>query len=54
MVGIDYKEGEGGDEKLEGVFEEAANKKGPCRRTVNYSEIEDKALIKAWECLLML
>jgi hypothetical protein len=55
-LGVDDGEhGEGEEEEFEevdeGTFEDAANKRGPTRRTGNYTKIEYEALIKAWECV---
>jgi hypothetical protein len=45
---------ERGDDELEevdaGTYEDAANKKDHItRRTINYTEVEDEALIRAWD-----
>jgi hypothetical protein len=50
----DVEEAEGVDDELEevdaGTFEDAASKKDHITiRTANYTEVEDEALIRAWD-----
>jgi hypothetical protein len=59
-IGIDDAEDveeEGGDDDLEevdGTYEDAASKKDHIpRRTANYTEVEDEALIRAWDSITL-
>jgi hypothetical protein len=60
-IGIDDAEDveeEGGDDELEdvdaGTYEDAASKKDHItRRTTNYTEVEDEALIRAWDSVTL-
>jgi hypothetical protein len=60
-IGIDDAadvEEEGGDDKLEevdaGTYEDAASQKDHItRRTTNYTEVEDEALIRAWDSVTL-
>jgi hypothetical protein len=60
-IGIDDAEDveeEGGDDDLEevytGTYEDAAGKKDHItKRTANYTKVEDKALIRAWDSVTL-
>jgi hypothetical protein len=55
----DVEEAEGDDDELEEVdastYEDAASKKEKhlTRRTLNYTEVEDEALIRAWDSITL-
>jgi hypothetical protein len=54
----DVEEAEGVDDELEevdaGTYEDAASKKDHItRRTTNYTEVEDEALIRAWDSVTL-
>jgi hypothetical protein len=54
----DVEEANGVDDELEevnaGTYEDAASKKGHVtRRTANYTEVEDEALIRAWDSITL-
>jgi hypothetical protein len=54
----DVEEAEGDDDELEevdaGTYEDAASKKDHVtRRTTNYTEVEDEALIRAWDSITL-